>query len=381
MKIVYLIDTLEIGGAERSLVDIATRSSLFDAVFITLYKGNTLESVLKGNNIKVYALNLPGKYAFAEAVKKIIPILKEVQPDLIHSTLFKADIVSRRIKKKYPVPLINSFVNNSYVKDRYAKLNAFNKLKLYLFQCYDSITSGAVDFFISNSETIKINNAKALHVNPDKIKVIYRGRNIETFASVPTEKIDELDHSLGLKNKMVFLNVSRLLERKGQLDLLLAFAKIKAHNSQAVLLIAGEGNYKNVLEAKIRELNLESSCILLGNRNDIPVLLQRADFFVFPSYYEGLPGALIEAMMSRKKIICSDIPENKECVSEKSALIFRKGDVNHLAEKMQFALENNASVYSMPEAAYQEALLKFDIESVIRQYALTYEHVVANYKK
>src|SRR5690606_35174574 len=110
----------------------------------------------------------PG-YHFKEAVKLLIPIVQRINPDIIHTTLFKSDIIGRKLKKHFNVPLVNSLVNNSYLPQRYSNLNYFNKLKLYTIQFYDRFTSRNVDLFISNSKAIQYTNSSALNIPLDKI--------------------------------------------------------------------------------------------------------------------------------------------------------------------------------------------------------------------
>ena len=116
LKIVYLIDTLETGGAEKSLIDIAINNKEVTSYFITIYRGNILAKVLESNNITVYKLNSDFKYGFDKVVQLLLPIIDKIQPDLIHSTLFKSDIIARKLKRFRKIPLISSFVNNSYVE-------------------------------------------------------------------------------------------------------------------------------------------------------------------------------------------------------------------------------------------------------------------------
>jgi glycosyltransferase involved in cell wall biosynthesis len=232
--------------------------------------------------------------------------------------------------------------------------------------------------FISNSETIRQSNALALRVNLKKIKVIYRGRTSDIFQNIPKESISELRNQLHIKPETkVLLNVSRLLNRKGQMDLLQSFAEINKQDSNAILLIAGDGFYRKPLENAIEQLGLQKKVQLLGNRNDIPVILALADVFVFPSHYEGLPGALIEAMFAQKVIVCSDIGENKECVSPNEAVFFKTGKVVDLTEKLNLVLPHLEEYQNMAAAARNAASEKFELRNVVKQYNETYVNSLA----
>jgi len=376
IKVLYVIDTLKTGGAEKSLVDIALHNKEVSACFVTIYGGNDFKSILNDNGIPCFDLEIKNRYAFKEASQKLVQLLSKIQPDVIHSTLFRADMVARKAIKKYQIPLISSFVNNSYVKDRYDKLNLVGKLKLKVVQYVDRHSADKTDYFISNSQTIKDSNAEFLKVNPTKIQVIYRGRSTDKFNPDLYDKVS-IRRNLGAADgSFVFLNVSRLLQRKGQIDLIKAFAIIVEKYPQAVLWIAGEGGFRKELETTIEVMKLQNNIRLLGNRNDIPNLLAAADCFVFPSYYEGLPGALIEAMLSRKIIICSNIPENKECVTTNSAIMFEKGNIAQLSQAMITLMGNEEKFCELGNEAYEEAILKFDINTVVSQYNTVYRKMI-----
>lgn len=380
-NIIFLIDSLQTGGAEKSLLEITARFREYTPIFLPLFPGDRLKPLFDKAGIRTLPCGLPRNYKFNAIARQVYPEIKKLNPAIIHSTLFHSDMVARQLKNKLDVPLINSFVNNSYSKDRYAKLSATLKVKLYGIQLWDRWTANKADLFISNSQTIKQTNADALKIPLNKIKVIYRGRSADKFSPLPEARKEAIQKSLGIEGKKIFLNVSRLLERKGQKDLLTAFQKVKERYADSVLLIAGEGAYSNELENKIAELNLGDAVSLLGNRDDVPDLLRVADYFVFPSYFEGLPGALIEAMMAKIPIIASEIPENLECISPEVALLHRPGRIAELANKMIEAIETDKKQWDIKgHLAYKKAMDSFDIHSIARQYESAYNELIATHQ-
>ncbi|GHA30281.1 capsular polysaccharide biosynthesis protein [Salinimicrobium marinum] len=377
MKVLFVIDTLNGSGAERSLVEISQHFKKFTPVFAHLYTGDQLKPNLEDAGIKVYSLNIPGSRNFSKAAKELEKIYEKEKPDIIHSTLFRSDAVTRKLKSNFDIPLISSFVNNSYNELRFQNQPLSMQFKLKMVQLYDTYTSRKVDYFISNSETIKQSKAKSTLVNLDKVKVIYRGRDIDKFANVEqTEDLEGLKKSLGIENKKVLLNVSRLIERKGQLDMVNAMPAILKKFPDTVLLIAGHGVYEEKLNKRAKEVGLENKIKVLGRRPDVPQLLAIADLFVYPSYFEGLPGALIEAMLTEKIIVCSDIPENMECVDENSAIIFKRGDVKDLTEKVLAAMDNEQKFEVLGKNARKIAAEKFDINQIAMEYEKTYDQVI-----
>jgi glycosyltransferase involved in cell wall biosynthesis len=377
MKVLFVIDTLNESGAERSLVEISKRFKKYTPVFVHLYEGDQLKSSLQKAGIKVYSLNMPGPRNFSKAAKELEKVYHQENPDVIHSTLLRSDVVTRKLRASHEIVLISSFVNNSYNKLRFKNQPLELQVKLRLVQLYDTWTSRKVDFFISNSETIKISKARSTRVPLDKIKVIYRGRNQEKFNKHnQNQDLENLKKSLGIEGKNVLLNVSRLIERKGQLDLVNAMPSVLERFPDTVLLIAGDGNFKEELNSRIRKLKLENNVKLLGRRGDVPQLLALADIFVFSSYFEGLPGALIEAMLSKKIIVCSDIPENMECVDTSSAVIYERGNVDKLSSTVVNVLKQKHKYEHLGTRARDIAMTKFDIHNIAREYEKTYDYVL-----
>ena len=130
IRVLYVIDTLETGGAEKSLVEITTNLSNVIPIFVFVYEGDQLRDRLEMAGIQVYSLEIRKKYGYKEAVEKLEKIVARVKPDLIHATLYRSEHITRKLKPKLGIPLINSFVSNSYSKTRYDKLSFLRKLKL-----------------------------------------------------------------------------------------------------------------------------------------------------------------------------------------------------------------------------------------------------------
>jgi len=376
MKILFVIDTVQGSGAERSLVEIALHFKRHTPVFVHIYQGDMLVPYLEEAGIKVYSLNIPGPRNFEIAQKELAQVYETEQPDIIHSTLFKSDILARKLKSKYPgIPLISSFVNNSYHKLRFKNQGVVANTKIRLVQLFDAYTSRKVDFFISNSETIKQAKSRDTFVDKEKVQVIFRGRDIGKFKEIELKEAEALKASLGITGKKILLNVSRLIQRKGQMDLINALPAIVEKFPDIILLIAGHGQYGEQLKQRAIELGVDEYLKILGRRTDVPKLLAIAQVFVYPSYFEGLPGALIEAMLAKKLIVCSNIPENLECVDSESALIFERGESTDIAKKVVYALDHKDQLNNLGRKAREQAIDKFDIRKIAKQYEDFYDKI------
>lgn len=111
---------------------------------------------------------------------------------------------------------------------------------------------------------------------------------------------------LNIENKLVIGHIGRFNEQKNHKFLIKIFEEIKKENENAILLLVGKGNLEDEIRRQVEQLKLKDSVIFLGVRKDIPELLMAMDIFVFPSLYEGMPNAVIEAQATGLKCVISD---------------------------------------------------------------------------
>lgn len=111
---------------------------------------------------------------------------------------------------------------------------------------------------------------------------------------------------LELGEKKTMIHVGRLHPAKNHMFLLEVFAQVVKQNPNTVLLLVGDGELRDEIQKKISALGLQDCVQMLGSRSDVPQLLQAADFFVFPSAWEGLPVTLVEAQAAGLPCFISD---------------------------------------------------------------------------
>lgn len=370
-KLVFVIDTLQTGGAEKSTLEIATRlRNQFEVYVVTVYFFDHLNSlVIDYPHLKYIHLDIKGKYQFRQAYKKMRILFSQIQPSLVVATLYRAEITSRLVCLKMRIPNVGTFVNDTYSPYELESLNFIQKLKIGFFWILNFVTARFCIGFLANSNSIKNSNSKALFIKLQKIHVIPRGRDLNYF--VPNSKGTN-------REEFVFVTVGRLLERKGHVELIEAFARIEKSFPNARLYIAGEGPFRMTLENKIAAYSLDGKVTLLGNVRDVNGLLQQADIFVFPSWYEGFSGALVEAMLAGVPIIASNIEMNKEAVRHReTAYLFEVRDVKAIENAMDFAISENAKMREFAVAAGIEAKKRFDIEKIAEEHAKFYNSITS----
>lgn len=136
-------------------------------------------------------------------------------------------------------------------------------------------------------------------------KIINNGIKTTNF-TFNEEKRHNVRVKLGLNEKFVIGHVGRLTYPKNHEFLIEIFNAIYKRIPNAVLLLVGDGELREQIERKIKNLNLENRVILTGKRDDISDLLQAMDIFIFPSHFEGLPVTLVEAQAAGLPCVVSD---------------------------------------------------------------------------
>jgi len=192
--------------------------------------------------------------------------------------------------------------------------------------------------------------------DPEKVRVIHN----------PCPII-ELDPNIRKKNTIIYAGT--LDQRKGYTDLIHAFSKIAKRNSDWKLIFAGNGEIEKG-KYLAKTLNIENQVIFVGwvSGSEKHKLFQTASIFCLPSYAEGFPMAVLDAMAYGLPIITTpvggilDVFEN-----EKSALIFNPGDIEELSKNLLRLIEDRKLRSILSNSSKQLAKSHFDINIIVKQ--------------
>ncbi len=369
MKILIVIDSLGPGGAEKSMVELGKflKNTKHEVLFLCQDKRKiNFEDQLKEVGIGVdYFENKK----FFGKVLELASYVNKCNPDIIHSVLVGSNLLlrmSRLITKKGKV--IQSLVSTPYSLER-KKDSKLPWQKFLLAKQIDKWTARVFPAFYHSITQSVHEHYKTLYNIRENFKIIHRGR----FEN-PNQK--SLYHNEGF----TLINVGRQQFAKGQINILKALKYIekKYGVKQISLEILGiNGQYSKELKEYVVENDLDDRVIISGYVDDVENRLIKASAFIFPSYYEGLGGALIEAFAAKLPCICSDLPVLREVVgSDQGALFCFPGDYECLGEQIfklysDIELQKNLSNYSY--SRFQE---KFRSEKINEEMLNMYHHLL-----
>lgn len=120
------------------------------------------------------------------------------------------------------------------------------------------------------------------------------------------EKRIQLRKEIKLENKTIVIHVGAFRKQKNHKRVIEIFEAYHKRNKESVLLLVGTGELMDEMKTFVSVKNLENAVYFLSRRRDIDALLSASDYFLFPSFYEGFPNALIEAEASGLKCVVSD---------------------------------------------------------------------------
>ncbi len=315
MRVLAVINALGEGGTERSLAELmgplAERG--IDITVATL-RSRGCEGVEPALRAEGYDIRLlpAGHRARMRAFRALI---RELDPDVVHSMLYEANLLARLGTVGLRPRLLTSLVNTSYSPERIKTLGTDTR-KLRVVQTIDAITGRLrVDHFHAVSAAVRDDAVRHLRVPPDRITVVGRGRGdpLPTFDGSERQRIRR---ELGIPDDAtVLVNVGRQEHQKDHLTLVRAVAPLLDERPDLWLAIAGrEGNGSVHLARELARLGEPARIVRLGHRGDVPAVLAAGDLFVFTSRYEGMPGAVIEAMSVGLPVVASDIAPVREVV-------------------------------------------------------------------
>lgn len=189
----------------------------------------------------------------------------------------------------------------------------------------------------------------------------------------------EIRDKLGISSESkIILSVGELSVRKNHQIMIKALATM-AEKYDLYYLIAGEGTQKNELQNLINKLSLQKRVKLLGYRQDIYELQKVSDIFALPSYQEGLPVALMEAMAMGKPVICSDIRGNIDLIdSGEGGELFLPYDVKTVRQAIRKLVKADYVKIQKYTDYNLKKIQKFKMQRVMKRTEELYQMMAKN---
>lgn len=326
IKILQIFTVLNKGGAETNLMNYYRNMDKkeFEFDFLVHRESGFFEEEILNSGGNIYRLPpiLPWKLKeYKQEVKKFFD--EHHDYDIVHGQCSELGVFIYEEAKRRNIPVIIAHAHNARMdKDKKLVFRLLwkKRMRKSINQYFTCGQEAAENLFGKKlaSQAYPMNNA----IEVEKFKYNQEIRN---------QKRKEL----GADDTYNLINIGRFNAQKNQSFLLDIFAKVYQNHKRFRLFLVGTGALEQELREKVKRLKLESVVYFLGLRTDVPALLQAMDVFLFPSLFEGLPVALVEAQASGIPCVISDgVPRESILVNDHVEVVSLKKNPEYWAEKI-----------------------------------------------
>lgn len=323
-RVFHLITRLLKGGAEAKTIKTVT--GLDDYEFTVGYGASADRGQvekLHEAGIATRQFSLLRHYDVVTAVPAVVSVaryLRRQEFDIVHTHSTEAGIIGRFAAALAGVPHVVHTVHGvPFTEDRSRVLNRF------VLAC-ERAAARHTDRIVTNADVIADEYLEYGIGSREQYVTVYSGVDIESFGAA--EPATDLPGS-----RPRILMVGRLVDGKGLHVLLDAAERVR--DGDVSVCIVGDGPLRETLLEEIAERGLSDSVFLTGYREDIPKVLAASNVFVLPSFREGTPRVITEAMASGLPVVATDIagiPE--QVVNGESGYLIPTGDADELADHL-----------------------------------------------
>ena len=370
MRIVYLLSSLGVGGAEKQALAVADRMAArgHTVALLVLMPRLPAEWPTAIRTVHLDVRKTP--WSALKGFKRGRAFLREFQPDLVHSHGFHANIFARLLRLAGPSFIVLSTVHNVYE-------GGWHRMLAY------RLTDGLSRRTVAVSQAAAERFVQLKAVPQRKCSVILNGIDVQEFAPNGASGAG-IRAEIGVSEakeeaEFVWLAAGRLAPAKDYPNLLRAFAEASLGRGDARLWIAGEAAFGQiaVLQQLRSELGIGDSVRWLGLRRDMPALLDAADGFVSGSAWEGMPLAVGEAMAMAKPVVATDVGGVRELVGE-AGLIVPAKDSEALGDAMVATMKKSREALAATgRAARRRIVDHFSMDRTADTWLALYESLLA----
>ncbi len=292
----------------------------------------------------------------AKAYRELRKIIREDSPDVVHTHSSKAGILGRRAAWKEGVPAIVHTIHGLPFHEYQSRfLYHFYRWceRRAAFWCHDIICVG------------EVMKEKALSAGvglPQQYSIARSGMDVEAFSS-PQDRIAARSR-WGIPQEARVVGVlSRLAPLKGHMDVIESVQNVH-------LLFVGDGALRSHLEKEASHRSIPLTITGMIPPGEIPQALAAMDILVHPSYREGLPRAVVQALLSRTPVVAFDCDGAKEVViNEETGFLVPPGDQKRLSESIDSAFESGGALAKEGQIRCREM---FSTEKMVQKIEMVY---------
>ena len=347
-KIIFIINSLEIGGTEKQFLQLIKFIEKRYSISIFSFASGQLKKHFSKFNVNLKISNIPGF-----GILNLIFFLIRNKADIYHFFLPKSYIIGG---------IFTFFSNKRKIMSR-RSLNNYHKKYIFLSKFIEKILHKKMDFILVNSSVIKKQLINEEDVSPSKILV------------TPNFQLKEYNAPIMKpfpKSKIKFGYVANFIKYKGHLRLIDICSKLNTKKKWELLLI---GNSKNSLGKEVKErikhLKLGKKIKILQGKSNIDSFYKKIDFAISVSEEEGSSNFLLESISNGLPILAFNVGGNKEFFNNNGKLI-KKNDFKKFQDCLEKMIDCKNSL-TLKKKSYRHSLKKFKNQDSLNKYIYSYK--------
>lgn len=368
IRILHLITRFSSGGAEKTVqrtISALNSDKREYKLFLATgaeYDSEELDAVeSSGAETKVFrSMRHYNPLTAPIAVISVAWFLYSNEIDILHTHSTEAGIIGRIAAWIAGTNIvIHELHGDPIAEDRNSILNLI--IILLEWSC-----AKITDTFVAKSENIRDSYLSKSIGSREKYHIIPHG--------IETNKFKKADKIRRFNDSVVLLYVGRVVKGKGIEDLLEAVDRIR--RDDLCILIAGEGPDRDRLESIVQDRELSDFAEFLGYRDDVPELMTTADVLVLPSYREGTPRVITEALAAGTPVLSTRIAGIPDQVRDgETGVLINPGSVSEIERNIKHICENIDRWQEMGEVAEQD-ISRYQINKVQKSWTKLYDSIV-----
>lgn len=332
-RILFMISSLDTGGAQRALSNIVCNFPEDWEIDILLNNTDNMVYPYKGNVIDLKIKNVEKRdslfyqcFVFIKRLCLLYNMKKEGNYKACISFIDSANIANIITGNKHCKVIVSERIHLTETTKTSLKYK-------YIVAALVKMFYGKADKIVGCAKDVSDDLIKNYGIPSERICTIYNGYDSQAIQKDSESTLTTEESKLFQRNRVIITS-GRLELQKGQWHLIRALQEVKKEIPDVKLIIMGEGNLRNSLETLTRKLGLQDSVCFTGFVHNPYKYIRNSELFILPSLYEGFPNVLAEALICGKPCIASDFHSGAREIlapdaSEKQKIIFKEERVKY----------------------------------------------------
>jgi glycosyltransferase involved in cell wall biosynthesis len=365
-RLLQLTSSSDIGGTEQMLLRLLSKLNRekFTVCICSLIGHGRLTEACKRLGYEAWNL----KFTSPLHIDKVIWLYRLCRSEriqLIHAYGLRADTVGRFVAHVSGVPVIVSSIRGP------------DEQRRWFHVWLDRLTARWVDLFISNSEAGRKSRIRRERFAPEKIVTILNGIEFPLPAS-PAD-VHALREKYGVSEDAypIVGIIANVRPMKGHRDVIAALPALRSRFPRICMLCVGRDDSGGEIQRTAKERGVLESMKFLGYQEATQEILALSTVFLLPSYWEGCPASILEAMAAGVPVVATRVGGIPEIVEDhKTGLLIPPKDPDAICQAIIWISENPREVEVMVRGAKQQVAERFSLERMVSNIEETYERLL-----